>query len=149
MEELRQAMQMMFQQLRDELQGSQQRRRNQSTDSERPRSSSREDRDHHLDDAAWEDLLVDIPLAPELTPASIPKILKLAKEVKRRSQVITAGRDLHDIHTVLYLIGHWNALQPSAQHYAAHRLRLFYVAITRDGPRPCTTTNRAPTGSWT
>jgi hypothetical protein len=95
---------------------------------------SREDREQRLDDATWEELLVDLPLAPELPAASIPKILKLAKEVKRRSQVITAGRDLHDIHTVLYLIGHWNALQPPAQHYAAHRLRLLYVAITKGWP---------------
>jgi hypothetical protein len=82
------------------------------------RSSSREQQEHRTDELAWEDLLVDLSLAPELSQASIPKNFKLAKEVKRRAQVITAGRDLHDIYTVLYLLGHWDALQPQAQHYA-------------------------------
>jgi hypothetical protein len=47
---------------------------------------------------------------------------------------MTAGRDLHDIHTVLHLIGHWNELSPVTQFYAAHRLRLLYVPITKGWP---------------
>jgi hypothetical protein len=44
---------------------------------------------------------------------------------------MTAGRDLHDLHTVLTLLAHWDHLLPKAKDYAAHRLRLLYIAITK------------------
>jgi hypothetical protein len=116
--------QAMFQQFREELQGSQHRHRPQSTNSEQRRSSSREDPGQEPDDHAWDELLVDLPLAPELPQATVSKIFKLAEEVKRRAQVITAGRDLHDTHMILYLIGHWDALQPQARHYASPEVTL-------------------------
>jgi hypothetical protein len=79
----------------------------------------------------WENLTQDIPPAPELANESWPKVHKLAREVKRPAAVITAGRDLHDIHTVLHLLAHWDTLHPVTRNYAAHRLRLLYVAITK------------------
>jgi hypothetical protein len=47
---------------------------------------------------------------------------------------MTAGRDLHDIHMVLFLVAHWTQLEQPARNYAAHRLRLLYVAITKGWP---------------
>jgi hypothetical protein len=139
MEQLCEEMQRMFQQFREELQEPlttqrQTRRRQDHTPDSNQGQSSSPEREQHMDDLPWRELLQDLPLAPQLQPASISKIFKLAKEVKRRAQVITSGRDLHDIHTVLYLIGHWEFLEPIAQHYAAHRLRLLYVAITKGWP---------------
>jgi hypothetical protein len=34
------------------------------------------------------------------------KIFMLAREVKHRAAMVTAGRDLHDIHTTLHLLNH-------------------------------------------
>jgi hypothetical protein len=48
----------------------------------------------------------------------------LVKEVKRRAELMTPGRDLHDINTTLHLIGHWTEFSITTQNYAAHRLRL-------------------------
>jgi hypothetical protein len=62
------------------------------------------------------------------------KVYKLAKEVKRREALMIAGRDLHDVNTILHLIGHWNELQPLTQNYAAHCLHLLYIAITKGWP---------------
>lgn len=46
---------------------------------------------------------------------------------------MTAGRDLYDIHTVLHLLAQWPHL-PVTQRYAAHRLKLLYIAETRGWP---------------
>jgi hypothetical protein len=44
---------------------------------------------------------------------------------------MTAGRDLHDINTVLHPVGHWDELNYTTQNYAAHRLRLAGCTILR------------------
>jgi hypothetical protein len=47
---------------------------------------------------------------------------------------MTAGRDLHDIHTVLFLVAQWPDLHKVARSYTAHRLRLLYIAVTKGWP---------------
>jgi hypothetical protein len=47
---------------------------------------------------------------------------------------MTAGRDLHDIHTILHAPAHWDSLQQGSRNYTAHRLRLLYIAITKGWP---------------
>jgi hypothetical protein len=54
--------------------------------------------------------------------------------LKRRAALMTAGRDLHDIHTVLYMAAHWDLLQPSARTYLLRRMRLLYIAVTKGWP---------------
>jgi hypothetical protein len=41
---------------------------------------------------------------------------------------MTTGRDLHDMHTVLHLLTLWPHLPEATQRYAAHRLKLLYIA---------------------
>jgi hypothetical protein len=41
---------------------------------------------------------------------------------------MTAGRDLHDIHIVLYIISQWPDLALVTRNYVAHRMRLLYIA---------------------
>jgi hypothetical protein len=48
--------------------------------------------------------------------------------------MMTAGRDLHDIHTVLHMVSAWEQLLESAKGYAAHRMQLLYIAITKGWP---------------
>jgi hypothetical protein len=48
--------------------------------------------------------------------------------------MMTAGRDLHDIHTVLHMVSAWEQLPEPAKGYAAHRMRLLYIAITKGWP---------------
>jgi hypothetical protein len=131
MEGLRAELQAMFQEFTQQMQQPRRRRR-QSPEPEAGRSTSGED--DQTPEFSWNELLQDIPTAPPLAEDSHGKVYKLAEEVKKRAALITAGRDLHDIHTVLHLIGHWNELQPTTQNYAAHRLRLLYVAITKGWP---------------
>jgi hypothetical protein len=76
----------------------------------------------------------ELPSAPIIAEASWPKIYKLARELKRRAALMTSGRDLHDIHTVLFLVAHWTSLQHLARNYTAHRLRLLYVVVTKGWP---------------
>jgi hypothetical protein len=45
---------------------------------------------------------------------------------------MTAGRDLH--HIVLHLLAHWECIHTVTQQYAARRLRLLYVAVTKGWP---------------
>jgi ribonuclease BN (tRNA processing enzyme) len=51
-----------------------------------------------------------------------------------RVALMTAGRGMHDIHTILITAAHWDHLLPPARHYVAHRMRLLYVAITKGWP---------------
>jgi hypothetical protein len=83
---------------------------------------------------AWESVLEALPTAPPFDEGSVPKLFKLAQELRRRSSLMTAGRDLHDITTVLHLAGHWTQLRPESRTYVAHRMRLLYIAITRGWP---------------
>jgi hypothetical protein len=85
-------------------------------------------------DIPWSSILDDLPAAPALSDASVEKIFKLAKELKRRTALMTAGRDLHDMHTTLYPVAHWEHLQETARNYTAHRLRLLYVEVTEEWP---------------
>jgi hypothetical protein len=82
-------------------------------------------------ETAWESVLEALPTAPPFEEGSVPKLFKLAQELRRRSALMTAGRDLHDITTVLHLAGHWTQLRPESRTYVAHRMRLLYIAITR------------------
>jgi hypothetical protein len=91
--------------------------------------------DHQPDlDITWPSVMEELPTAPIIMETSWPKIYKLAKELKRRAALITAGRDLHDIHTVLFLVAHWPHLIQPARNYTAHRLRLLYIAVTKGWP---------------
>jgi hypothetical protein len=83
-----------------------------------------------MQDFQWESIIEELPAATVLAEQSRPKILKLTRQVKRKATPVTAGRDLHDIHTLLYLVSHWEHLQIPARNYAPHRLRLLYVAVT-------------------
>jgi hypothetical protein len=56
------------------------------------------------------------------------------KSFKRRATLMTAGRDMHDIHTTLFLVAHWPDLNQPACNYTAHRLRLLYIAVTKGWP---------------
>jgi hypothetical protein len=85
-------------------------------------------------DINWASIMEDLPSAPAIQEASWIKIFKLAKELKRRAALMTAGRDLHDIHTVLFLVAQWPDLQQPAKNYTAHRLRLLYIAVTKGWP---------------
>jgi hypothetical protein len=58
----------------------------------------------------------------------------LAKELKRRATMMTAGRDLHDIHTVLHMVSALEQLPGSAKGYAAHRMSLLYITVTKGWP---------------
>jgi hypothetical protein len=82
----------------------------------------------------WEQLLEELPASPPLQEVSWPKVYKLARELKRRASLMTVGRDLHDIHTVIHTAAHWQHLQPATKYYIVHRMRLLYVAITKGWP---------------
>jgi hypothetical protein len=82
----------------------------------------------------WESLGDELPSRPGPPDESLPKLFKLAKELKRRAAMITAGRDLHDIHTILHMASAWEQLPEAAKGYAAHRMRLLYIAITKEWP---------------
>lgn len=74
---------------------------------------------------------MDSPLNCPWCPNPCYKILKLAWEVKCLATLMTAAQDLHDIHTLLYLLVHWPHLTEPAQHYATHHLCLLYITITK------------------
>jgi hypothetical protein len=59
------------------------------------------------------------------------KLYRLAEEVKRQASLMTTGRDLHDIHIILYLLAQWPQFTEVTQRYAAHRLKLLYIAATK------------------
>jgi hypothetical protein len=83
------------------------------------------------DDTDWEGLLLELPTSTPVDHNSWPKLYKLARELRRRAALMMAGRDLHDIHTLLHLVGHWPSLDNSTRAYTAHRMRLLYIAITK------------------
>jgi hypothetical protein len=47
---------------------------------------------------------------------------------------MSAGWDLHDIHTTLHLVSYWPELQQATKAYTQHRLRLLYLAATIGWP---------------
>jgi hypothetical protein len=76
---------------------------------------------HEEDVLHWSVLADDLPQAPELSPAAAAKLYLLAKEVKRLASLMTTGRDLHDIHTVLHSLAQWPQLKrpPSATRHTS------------------------------
>jgi hypothetical protein len=93
--------------------------------------------EHYVDpepELLWDQLLDELPSAPVLPEASLPKVYKLARELKRRATLVTSDRGLHDIHTVIHAAAHWHHLQPLTQNYIAHRMRLLYIVITKGWP---------------
>jgi hypothetical protein len=82
----------------------------------------------------WEALGDELPSRSGPADEALPKLYKLAKELKRRAAMMTAGRDLHDIHTILHMVSAWENLPDPARGYAAHRMRLLYIAITKGWP---------------
>jgi hypothetical protein len=84
-------------------------------------------------DLDWEVFREDLPTGPLVEVEDNQKIFKLAKEVSRLGKLMTAGRDVHDIHTTLYLVSYWDSLQPATRQYTQHRLRQ-YLAATRGWP---------------
>jgi hypothetical protein len=83
------------------------------------------------EDTDWEGLLLELPTSTPIDHDSWPKLFKLSRELKRRAALMTAVRDLHDIHTHLHLVRHWPNLGNPTKAYAVHRVRLLYVAITK------------------
>jgi hypothetical protein len=75
----------------------------------------------------------DLPAGPP-TDLEDTKIYKLAREVHRLGKLMSAGRDLHDIQTVIHLVSYWPDLQHSTRTYTQHRLHLLYLAATRGWP---------------
>lgn len=87
MDAVREEFRLMFHQFQQQLFAQQSHlTRDPSPDPDQGRSLSRES-----ESLPWSDLLEDIPLAPPLQPESWPKVLKVAKEVKRRAAMMTAG----------------------------------------------------------
>jgi hypothetical protein len=131
MEDFRQEIKAMFQQLTQEVM---------QTIQTHPAAQAPQDPDQFIHDdgteeeLSWPSILEDLPAAPLVSEAAWSKLFKLAKELKRRSLLMTAGRDLHDIHTVLYMAAHWPDLNQPAKNYLAHRMRLLYIAITKGWP---------------
>jgi hypothetical protein len=76
----------------------------------------------------WDTISEDLPAMPLLQDQSWPK---LAKKLKRKAAPMTAGRYLHDIHSILYLVAAWDNLTESAIAYATHRMRLLYIVVTK------------------
>jgi hypothetical protein len=66
-----------------------------------------------------QDLASDLAAAPPSASESYTNIFKLTKEVKRRTDMMTAGRDLHDIHTALQFLVHWDHLSVPSRTYIA------------------------------
>jgi hypothetical protein len=85
-------------------------------------------------DLDWEVLREDLPTGPLSDLEDDRKIFKLAKEVARLGKLMTAGRDLHDIHTTLHLVSFWDSMPQPTRLYTQHRLRLLYLAATRGWP---------------
>jgi hypothetical protein len=82
----------------------------------------------------WATFGEELPTRPPPPEDGLAKLFKLAKKLKRRAAMMTAGRDLHDIHTVLHMVSAWEQLPESAKMYASHRIRLLYIAITKGWP---------------
>jgi hypothetical protein len=55
-------------------------------------------------DLEWETFRDDLPSGPLVEVEEDAKVFKLAKEVARLGKLMSAGRDLHDIHTTLHLV---------------------------------------------
>lgn len=85
-------------------------------------------------DLEWESLRDDRPAGPPGDLEDDSKIYKLAREDRRLGKLMSAGRDLHDINTVIHLVSYWPDLQESTRNYTQHRLRLLYLAATRGWP---------------
>jgi hypothetical protein len=79
--------------------------------------------DEPTDEIEWTSLTSDITAAPPLASISTIKIFKLAKELRQQAALMTAGQDLHDIHTMLHLLAHWETLQAPTRNYAAVMLK--------------------------
>jgi hypothetical protein len=127
--EVREEMQVMFQQFLQQLQETVPAMQPQQNSSQQEEMVPEPDMELH-----WEALLDELPAAPHLDDSSWPKVFKLAKELERRAALMTAGRDLHDIHTSIIFAAHWAHLQSYARNYIAHRLRLLYIATTKGWP---------------
>jgi hypothetical protein len=121
MEEFRTEIRNMFSDLATQLRQSLQTQASQEEDN--PLQEQPEEQQQELD-MTWTTIMEELPSAPVISEVSWPKLFKLARELKRRAALMTAGRDLHDIHTVLFLVAHWPQLQQPTRNYAAHRLRL-------------------------
>jgi hypothetical protein len=85
-------------------------------------------------DQAWDLLNKELPTYPPPPEESWPKLHKLARELKRKAALMTAGRHLHDIHTVLHLVSAWEHLSDDARAYAADWMHLLYIAVTKGWP---------------
>jgi hypothetical protein len=104
MEELRAELRSMFQELSQQLLVTvhqQQQQDDELNHQDQPTEETSEAEIH------WASIMIDLPSAPVIKEASWPKIFKLAKELKRRAALMTAGRDLHDIHKTLFLVAQW------------------------------------------
>jgi hypothetical protein len=55
----------------------------------------------------WAFLGEELPTRPPPPEEGLAKLFKLAKELKWSATMMTAGRDLHDIHTVLHMVSAW------------------------------------------
>jgi hypothetical protein len=47
-------------------------------------------------------------------------MVKLSREVKRLANLMAAGRDLHDIHTILRLLSQWPTLRSAQAETSLH-----------------------------
>lgn len=82
-------------------------------------------------DPAGDLLTEELPAYPLPTEDSWPKLHELARELKRRAALMTAGSNLHNIHAMLYLVSAWEHLSDAAHAYAAHRMSLLYIAVMK------------------
>jgi hypothetical protein len=68
----------------------------------RPAQQAPADAEEHSEqppqqEISWESILEGLPTAPPFNEESTAKLYTLAQELRRRSALMTAGRDLHDI----------------------------------------------------
>jgi hypothetical protein len=129
MQHLREEVHGMFQQLSQQIQTLL------PSASHTPRHSSTRDPEEQQqpDDYHWEPLADDLPAAPAFREESLGKIA-WQLELKQRAGLMTAGRDLHDIHTMLHVVAHWDHLSVPSRNYTAPCMRLLYLAITKGWP---------------
>lgn len=111
MEKLRTELRSMFQELTQQLLTTVQ--RTQLEDHTQPEQVPEDTQDIELH---WATIMEDLPTAPVVPETSWFKIFKLAKELKRRATLTTAGRDMHDIHTVLFFCRRTMAWPTSSSH---------------------------------
>jgi hypothetical protein len=82
----------------------------------------------------WDTIAEELASYPVPLEQSGPKLYKLAKELKCCAALMTTSRDLQDIHRVHYLASAWEHLSDSVNAYTRHRMRLLYIAITKEWP---------------